>query len=208
LYLLDSDAAKKLCQYELLLDLTIALGCAFSDFAVLPQLKFQLKLSNPPAALRKLGSEGAVALAQQLVVTAAEVVVVAEAANPLLSLNRPDIDSGEATLFAALYEQEEDSLISGDKRAFVALSEVDGVEAVDALWARLISFDEAMYLILQHASFENVSTKVRARPDADTAMSIIFGRVAASDHASVLAGLESYMRDLHANAQGKYILPF
>lgn len=98
LYLLDSDAAKKLCQYQLLYELTVALGCSLGDFAVLPQLRFQLKLDKDDKALAKLGTQAAVDLARDLVASASSVEIEADAANPLLQLNRPDIDSGEATL--------------------------------------------------------------------------------------------------------------
>lgn len=207
MYLLDSDAAKKICQYSLLHELASALGCGLGDFAVLPQLKFQLKLIKDDKAFAKLGSLEAVDLARQLVASASEVEVLVESANPLLLLNRPDIDSGEATLFAALYGNEGAELLSGDKRAYVALSKVEGMPVVDALWARLICLEEALYLILGSAEFQLVSAKVRARPDVDTSVSIAFGRTAENPLESVVEALLSYMRSLEADTSGKYVLP-
>ncbi|HBP4742080.1 hypothetical protein CR64_06425 [Pseudomonas aeruginosa] len=207
MYLLDSDVAKKICQYNLLHELAGALGCGLGDFAVLPQLKFQLKLTKDDKALAKLGSLEAVDLARQLVASASEVEVVAESANPLLQLNRPDIDSGEATLFAALYGNEDTELLSGDKRAYVALSKVEGMPVIDALWARLICLEEALYLILGSSEFQLVSAKVRARPDVDTSLSIAFGRTAENPLESVVEALISYMRSLEADTSGKYLLP-
>lgn len=207
LYLLDSDAAKKICQYRLLHELARALNCALGDFAVLPQLKFQLKLAKDDKALAKLGTQEAVDLARQLVADASEVEVVAESANPLLQLNRPDIDSGEATLFAALHGNEGAELVSGDKRAYVALSKVEGMPVVDALWARLICLEEALYLILGHADFQQVSEKVRARPDVDMSVSIAFGRAVAGPLETATEALLSYMRSLQTDTGGKYLLP-
>jgi hypothetical protein len=207
LYLLDSDAARKICQYRLLHELAGALGCALDDFAVLPQLKFQLCLAKANKALAKLGSQEAVDLATQLIAAASEVVVVAESANPVLGLSRPDLDHGEVTLLAALHGDADSSLVSGDKRAFVALSKVNGIPIVDALWARLICLEEALYLILQHAEFQGVSDKVRSAPAVDTAVNNAFGRAGAKPIEDVIAGLQSYMRDLQATTSGKYILP-
>lgn len=207
MYLLDSDAAKKICQYRLLHELAAALGCALSEFAVLPQLKFQLKLANADKAHEKLGSPEAVDMAEQLVAAASEVVVLVDTANPLLQLNRPDIDSGEATLFAALYGDNDSNLVSGDKRAFVALSKVCGVPVVDALWARLICLEEALLIILRHVDFQQVSEKVRSVPSVDTAISIAFGRTHANPIEGVLNGLNSYLQDLQAQTSGKYLLP-
>lgn len=206
MFLLDSDVVKKICQYHLLHELAAALCCGLNGFAVLPQLKFQLKLANQAKAVQKLGSEEAAELARQLVAAAAEVQVVAETANPILELNRPDIDSGEATLFAALHGVAADSLISGDKRAFVALSEINGVAVVDGLWARLICLEEAMQLIVRSANFNEVSAKVRTKPAVDTALSIVFGRAAPNPQHMVLEALVSYMGDLHARTEGKYIM--
>lgn len=208
MYLLDSDAAKKICQYHLLHELAGALNCAMGDFAVLPQLKFQLKLSKDEKALAKLGTEEAVALARQLVAAASEVEIVAEAANPLLQLNRPDIDSGEATLFAALHGNEESELLSGDKRAYVALSRVDGMAVVDALWSRLICLEEAVYLIVRNTDFQLISDKIRARPEVDMAVSISFGRVIANPPETVIEALQGYMHSLVGDTGGKYISPY
>ncbi|NUT74139.1 hypothetical protein HNO86_03675 [Pseudomonas sp. C1C7] len=207
MFLLDSDVVKKICQYHLLHELAAALGCGLNAFAVLPQLKFQLRLADVAKAVQKLGSQEAVDQARELVAAAAEVQVVAEAANPILGLNRPDIDSGEATLFAALHDVDADSLISGDKRAFIALSEINGVAVVDVLWARLICLEEAMHLIVQSANFDHVSAKVRANLAVDTAIGIAFGRATANSPAMVIEALASYMSDLHARTSGKYVLP-
>jgi len=207
LYLLDSDAAKKICQYLLLNELADALSSSLNDFAVLPQLKFQLKLAHDAKALAKLGTQEAVELARRLVSEASEVEVSAETANMILELNRPDIDSGEATLFAALHVADEASLVSGDKRAFVALSKIDDHPIVDALWVRLICLEEAMYLILQTTDFQQVSDKVRAHPEVDTTLSIVFGRVSVNERPAVVQALHSYMQALVNDTSGKYLLP-
>ncbi|KRW70318.1 hypothetical protein [Stutzerimonas nitrititolerans] len=207
LYLLDSDAAKKLCQYQLLHELTRTLGCSLDNFAVLPQLRFQLKLDKDDKALAKLGTQEAVNLARELVAVASSVEIEANDANPLLQLNRPDIDSGEATLFAALHGNGNAELCSGDKRAFIALSAINDVSVVDILWARLICLEEAIYLILQSNDFQVVSDKVRAQPDVDMSIGIVFGRAFASSQDSVIEALRSYMRSLAENTGGKYLLP-
>ncbi|VVO77320.1 hypothetical protein PS898_01623 [Pseudomonas fluorescens] len=207
-YLLDSDAAKSLCQYLLLDELAFALGCPLSDFAVLPQLRFQLRLNKPDAALKKLGSQDAVVTAQRLVEAAAEVQVVTDSANTILELNRPDIDSGEAILFAAVSQDEDDSLITGDKRALIALSEISAIPIVDSLWEKIITLEEAVYLIVQRSGFDLVSQRVRARPDVNVALSVIFGRANPNKIEEVLEGLNSYMNHLQSISQGKYLLPY
>lgn len=196
MYLLDSDAARKLCQYELICELTQALECSLTDLAVLPQLSFQLRLNNPAAALKKLGSEAAVALAGELVRHAKVVEVRIDQSNFFLNAERPDIDTGEAVLFAALYQSSADRMISGDKRAFVALSKIDDAEATTDLWVRLICLEEALILILEHGRFDEISARIRTRSDVDKALSMAFGRSQAAERLSVISALTSYTDDL------------
>lgn len=205
MYLLDSDAARKLCQYQLIHELARALNCTLMDLAVLPQLIFQLRLSDPQAALKKLGSEESVALAIDLVRHASTVEVRMEQSNHILNFERPDIDSGEAVLFAALYQNTQDSLVSGDKRAFVALSNVADPISTEGIWARLICLEEAILLILQSEGFDQVSAKVRARCDVDKTMSMAFGRSQAANHASALEALSSYIQDLDRSTGGRWL---
>lgn len=207
MYLLDSDAAKKLAQYDLLGYLTNAYQCELSDIAILPQLKFQLKLNNPTAALRKLGSEDAVIAAHALITSATEVSITNTSANPFLALSSPDIDSGEQVLFAAIYERDEYELISGDKRAYIALSKIQDQVVTEGIWSRLICLEEAVYAIVTTQDFSIASRKIRSRPDVDISLSIIFGRTTPNTLEDVKKGLMSYLKDLAVNTQNKYILP-
>lgn len=204
MYLLDSDAARKLCQYELIEELIVLLGCTIGDVAVLPQLKFQLRLANDVKALEKLGTANAVDLAKRLIASAQEVEVSATSANPLLELNRPDIDTGEAILFAALSERSDSSLVSGDKRAFVALSKVNGVPMIDGLWARMLCLEEALLWLARDGDFPTVSERVRNRLDVDTSIGISFGRSTPAAQQTVIDALQSYIDHLKQQTSGKY----
>ncbi|MFK3607967.1 hypothetical protein A7D21_00305 [Pseudomonas sp. AP19] len=204
MYLLDSDAARKLCQYQLIHELTHALNCALTDFAVLPQLAFQLRLHDQQAALKKLGSLESVALAAELITHARIVEVLVEHSNYALNFERPDIESGEAVLFAALLQNAQDRMISGDKRAFVALSKLDNQDVTRDMWIRLLCLEEAVMLILRSDSFDQVCAKVRARCDVDKALSIAFGISQPTDQTSVFEALSSYLRDLHRDTGGNW----
>ncbi|KTT39839.1 hypothetical protein RSA46_05585 [Pseudomonas oryzihabitans] len=200
MYLLDSDAARKLCQYLLLDEFAASLGCGFQEFAVLPQLKFQLATQNESKALKKLGSSEAVLLAQTLVAAAVEIDLSPDAANTLLQISRPDIDSGEAVLFAALSQRDQDMMVSGDKRAYAALSG----SLVEGLWLRLICLEEAVLIILKYYPFELVSGRVRARSDVDISLRIAFGSSSANTQETVIAALESYLGELVRSTGNNY----
>ena len=202
MYLLDSDVARKMAQYTLIDDMVACLRCRLADLAVLPQLKFQLGIGTAKA-LRKLGNEAAVAAANKLIDAAQEISLGPEAANTLLELNRPDIDSGEQVLFAALLLDASRQLVSGDKRAMVALSQIETIEHV---WASLRCLEDLVLLMVHAMAFDALSANIRGRADADISLSIIFGRSQAAPKASVLEALGSYLNQLINDTGGRYVI--
>ena len=207
-YLLDSDAAKAVCQYGLIEELAAALNVALSDFSVLSQLRFQLHVADPAKALRKLGSELAVAQINLLVTQASEVIVLVDSANYALLEGTPDIDGGELALFAALCEDSSAGLITGDKRSLVALCKVGATIQDSFSWAQILCLEEALALLVDHLGWSYVSDRVRARPDVNSAISSIFGRSVAASEQAVSEGLQSYLRDVQTRTSGKYQSPY
>lgn len=207
-YLLDSDAAKALCQYGLIEDLATALGVSLSDFSVLSQLRFQLHVADPPKALKKLGTELAVAQVNLLVSQASEVIVLVDSANYALLEGTPDIDGGELALFAALCEDSSAGLITGDKRSLVALCKVGATIQDSFSWAQILCLEEALALLVEHFGWSYVSDRVRARPDVNTALSTVFGRSVAASEQAISEGLQSYLRDVQSRTLGKYQSPY
>lgn len=207
-YLLDSDAAKAVCQYGLIEELAAALNVALSDFFVLSQLRFQLHVADPAKALRKLGSELAVAQINLLVTQASEVIVLVDSANYALLEGTPDIDGGELALFAALCEDSSASLITGDKRSLVALCKVGATIQDSFSWAQILCLEEALALLVDHLGWSYVSDRVRARPDVNSAISSVFGRSVAASEQAISEGLQSYLRDVQTRTSGKYQSPY
>lgn len=204
-WLLDSDAAKCMCKYRLVDELAAALGVDLTALCILPQLRFQLRLHEPRKALSKLGSADAVAQATRLVEHAAEVTVLTDSANLALLEATPDIDGGELALFAALLDAHDSGLITGDKRAIIALSGVSGISADHAVWMRLLCTEDAIAMLVQHFGHDHVSAKIRACPDTNMAVSIAFGRSAPNSPECTHEGLRSYILDLVTCTGGRYI---
>jgi hypothetical protein len=207
-YLLDSDAAKAVCQYGLIEDLATALGVALSDFSILSQLRFQLHVGDRARALKKLGSEMAIDQVGLLVSQASEVVVLVDSANYALLEGTPDIDGGELALFAALCEDSTAGLITGDKRSLVALCKVGSTIQDSFCWAQILCLEEALALLVDHFGWSYVSERVRARLDVNSAISTIFGRSAPADQQAISEGLQSYLRDVQSRTAGKYQSPY
>lgn len=207
-YLIDSDVARCLCSYELIEDLATAIGVTLADFFILSQLKYQLHLSKPDKALKKLGTPQAVQQAQRLVSQASEVVVMADSANYVLLDGTPDVDGGELALFAALCESPSTGLVTGDKRALVAFGKVTGPIESKFTWAQILCLEEAIARLIDHFGLDHVSKAIRTHPGTNTALEMIFGRTSASEAKDVNEGLASYLNDLVTATQGKYVSPF
>ncbi len=207
-YLIDSDVARCMCTYELIEDLATALGVGLEDFFVLSQLKYQLHLANAGKAQKKLGSAAAVAQAIKLVDQASEVVVMAESANYALLEGTPDIDGGELALFAALCDNPDTGLVTGDKRALIALCKVTGPIEANFTWAQILCLEEAMTRLVAHFGLAHVSDKVRSHAGANTAIELIFGKSQAAKASDVDEGFKSYLSHLVADTQGKYTSPY
>ncbi|WP_447905149.1 hypothetical protein [Stenotrophomonas sepilia] len=207
-YLIDSDAAKALCQYGLIEDLATALGVTLRDFAVLAQLRYQLHMASPAKALKKLGSNLAVEQASLLVEQASEVVVLLESANYALLEGTPDIDGGELALFAAMCEDSNAGLITGDKRSLIALCKIEGAIQENFSWAQILCLEEAIAILIRFFDWQYVSERIRTRPDVNNALSNIFGRSAPAAEAAISEGLQSYLRELQVNTAEKYCSPY
>lgn len=203
--LLDSDAAKKLCQFDLVEHLLVSIKFKATQLGVLPQLKFQLQLNDDTKAKKRMGSRSAVENAKKLVLSAFEVEISSNIANPILTIERPDLETGELTLFAALSEAENSRLLSGDKRAYIALSKINGLKELHELWPRFICLEEAILIILFHNDFCSVSQRIRTNSTVDRAVALTFGLTTSNSRESVVEALKSYINHLEQATAGKFI---
>lgn len=193
-----------MCKFGFVDDLAKALGVPLKALCILPQLRYQLHLAKPAKAFKKLGSIEAFEQAQRLTDHATEVIVLADSANRALLEATPDIDGGELALFAALLDSTDSGLITGDKRALIALSKIEGTIGDGLAWVRILCTEDAIALLIEHFGHAYVSGKVRACPGANIGLSIVFGRTAPNSNECTGAALKSYIMELVANTAGKY----
>lgn len=204
MYLFDSDVARKLAQYRMLTEFTTAYKCTLGEIAVLPELKFQLKLSDKSKAVKILGSEECYDEVSKLLEEANEAVPVdSDKANEILAMNHSNLDIGEQTLLAVLVSDTSNILISGDKRAFIAISQIEEQIIVN-LWSNMVCLEEAILNIVHSNEFSVISTKVRSRPDVDSALKIAFGVSQASSIESVIDALSSFIGNLIKDTNSLY----
>lgn len=207
MYFLDSDVVRKTAQFNLFDELAYAYEIGLNSFAVLPELKYQLHIADKEKSIEKLGNEESYLSLYSFIDAAEEIdFIPSDAANKILELDQSNLDTGEQVLLAAVSSTENSKMISGDKRAFVAISKIEEFEPIDCLWPLLICFENALYKIIHmHKDFDNISEKIRKRQDADSALKIAFGVSSPSPIDSVIQALDSFIHDLIAKTSGKYV---
>jgi hypothetical protein len=108
-----------------------------------------------------------------------------------------DLDGGESQLLAILANRSCRLLVTGDKRAIIAIAAV----APTIAERRIGCLEQVMVQLIGGAGVEVVRERVCAEPDVDRAVTICFGcSRAAVDLEEVLAGLSSYIRYLSTQA--------
>lgn len=193
--LIDNDALLKLARYGLLDEAIALFECNSTDAIVLTTAKY--KLLPHKNRLQFCKDEESATRLEAFLKTAN--LVNAELADPDIFdlLNAvPNIDAGEALLFAVGANNNDKLVITGDKRSIKALCSDDSVAEVSkALAGRVVSL-EVLFFMLAEYQFTLIQERVRAKPDVDKTLNNVFGLTVPADFASVKEGFASYISDL------------
>lgn len=198
--LVDNDVVFKLCAYAL--HRVLIQADAFSPAFMLPAAGFVLRdLGRRSGRVR---DRDAVAAALEEAIAAVQVVRPSDAALSLaaeledaantLSL---DLDPGESQLLAVMLVDGARLLLTGDKRAVVAMEAL----ARDDARGRVASLEQVFIFLLGMQDVPDLRAAVCAEPGVDKAMTACFGcHSDTATHASVQSGLESYLGALRRAA--------
>lgn len=204
--LIDNDALLKLARYGLLDEAIALLKCNSTDAIVLATAKY--KLLPHKNRLRFCKDEESAARLEAFLRTSN--LLDAELADPdILDLlnDVPNIDAGEALLFAMGASNSNTLVVTGDKRSLEALCSHDSVANVSkALAGRVVSL-EVLFSMLAEYQFTLIQERVRAKPDVDTTLKIVFGVTFPADCESVKKGFASYISDLRSRTGTLLYLP-
>ena len=109
-----------------------------------------------------------------------------------------DLDIGESQLLAILHTRGYHSLITGDKRAIIAISAV----AREIALKRIRSLEQLISQITMSTDVAVMRQKICAEPMIDKALSACFGCASGADLSDqdVFDGLNSYIEDLRRKA--------
>jgi hypothetical protein len=193
--LIDNDALLKLARYGLLDEAVDILGCVSTNVCVLATAKYSLFPTKN--RLRFCKEEESASRLEGFLRTSN--LLNTQSADPDLldELNSvPNIDAGEALLFAVGATNSDSLVITGDKRSLIALCTNDSVAQVSNLLVGRVVSMEVLFSHLVEYQFNHVQECVRSKPDADKALQIIFGVTAPASLESVREGLTSYINHL------------
>lgn len=206
LLLVDSDAFTLLAAADLLEPLAASLAIDPAGIRRLPALPHQLDRGR---RLRKQYDAGAIARARAACERYPAVPGIPAELDRLARLNQVShLDEGEALLFALLCEHPSWLLTTGDKRAVIALGTAAGLQDVrDQLRGRVLPLEAALIRLVHHLGADAVGRRLRPLGAAYTTLEILFGFKDAFDDAECLRQLDSYLRDLIAQAGGDLLSP-
>ena len=204
--LVDNDVLVKGACYGLLAELVATVSgpirCGLLGAArfVVPKAIGRQKLQREPAVAQQAFQAF---LAQHDLVepTSAEEALAAEleAAAQALALN---LDAGESQLAAMLISRAVPALLTGDKRAVIAMDQLfEAMPAVQVLAGRIHCLEQAVRRLLASADAGEIRQSICAEPRVDKALTICFSCSSPEvSPPSIAAALDSYIADLRAAA--------
>lgn len=184
--LIDTDVFCKLGVSDLLQDALSVFGVGLADSGRLPALPYMLR----KGPLRRIyGAAGCTKL-MQLTARIPSVGIPDSAWLDRLA-GVPSIDPGEAQLFA-LAASRSLLVMTGDKRALRALSEVEGYPG--ALAGRIVVLEAMLLELCERLGADTVKARLGAVATTDVTLRVCFS----DDNRQPDVGLESYFRKLGA----------
>ena len=203
--LIDNDIILKLAKWNLLAELVRLLGGDLCKIYHLPTCFYSLcEPRRPMKALKRCGDEATIFRIKTFCEQSRE-IPSPKKLDWLERLNAiPNIDVGEVLIFSIGIEEQSAITYIGDKRALVALAGAPALrEAIEILGGRIKCLEQIVAeMIICHGMVEVVE-KVRARPETDMSLKIVFGSVQdGRRQVEILDGLRSYYNDLNKSTGG------
>lgn len=164
--LIDTDAFCKLLVADLLQEAVALLGSGLDECFRLPALSHMLRKGR---LVKSYGPEAC----EAMLLVAGKIPVIPQPNGPWLDRLIPitAIDPGEAELIAAAAESDV-MVLSGDKRALLALKDVAG--AADVFTGRIVTLEAILLGLCDHLGAEEVRRRVGVLMQRDRMVSICF----------------------------------
>ena len=202
--LLDNDVVEKLAQLDLLPEAKNLLKTKFGELMILETLKYKLcpvkeskrKKRNPIVTSR---------IEEFIKEDIIEINCIVEDDDLIEALTINGLDAGEMQLLQALFQPENEILMTGDKRFLEALAQVDFLEEkLKQINGCMICFEQIIYFLIIELGFETIKSKViqvlESDIPIDTALRACFGSKHLAVQETVIDSLNSYINNLRKNS--------
>ncbi len=193
----DTDILLKLSALDLVQETLQLLQLSEQDVYLLPSATHYLRKAGKRLIYR-YGKEG-VERAQKLAQQAKFVGFHLEKSELELLSSVPDIDTGEALLYASTYALQEFWLLTGDKRSLTALAASPDCQPIAArLSGKVICLEQVVIHSLSSYPFEILLSKIVPARECDTAVKVAFGSGNQADLSHAIGALDAYISELRA----------
>jgi len=193
----DTDILLKLSALDLVQETLQLLQLSEQDVYLLPSATHYLRKAGKRLIYR-YGKEG-VERAQKLAQQAKFLGFHLEKSELELLSSVPDIDTGEALLYASTYALQEFWLLTGDKRSLTALAASPNCQPIAArLSGKVICLEQVVIHSLSSYPFEILLSKIVPARECDTAVKVAFGSGNQADLSHAIGALDAYISELRA----------
>lgn len=208
--LVDNDVIYKGCSYGLIVDLLGSMALSLNDAGVLASVRYVIL-----PRLRKLFNQnGAAELFDSLLEQVIEIEptkdeqLFAAELEYQAQVRQIALDSGESLLISVLISRQVPVLLTGDKKAVIALEQLlDEDPRLNPIIGKVLCLEQLLLSLLKDGDYIEVQNAICAASAADKAISICFGCVSGgATKDSCLQGLDSYVGNLRA-AAGRILVP-
>lgn len=199
---LDNDVLEKLAAWDLLQDGVRACGFELDAVRVLPSLKYRLGLAGKK---RRAKYPDDVQIRIRGFVDAVQECADAPTAGSDFLVDVPNLDAGEAILFAHATQIDGAVLLTGDKRSIVAVATSSQCSAiVPRLAGRVLCLEQVLLRTVNLLGFHDVKARILNSNslDLDTAVRAAFGSGVHALEQNACGSLERRVLALAAETSG------
>ena len=203
LLLIDTDILVLLAASGLLEQVTSSLGYESSQLRRLAAAPHQIRKSK---SFRDQFGQAVLLKIEPIVA----MILAAEAPTNLELLDELNstefIDEGEAQLMALAASQHLSLLVTGDKRAVIALAASTAHSCIGALQGKIVSLEAAILILLTKIQACELRKAFSAVLQHKT-LRIVLSESTTTNHKNCVAAVESYYEDLRRQSSGLLINP-
>lgn len=199
--LADNDVLAKAAHWNLLEAVPRLIAGDWQDVLILDSLRHRAARAAAGKQDRLFASPHVAARLDALIRDLRPLPLASEAVRALLA-DHVGIDPGEQLLFGALIESPDGMLITGDKRALIALPELLPVEVLAAIQGRSLCTEHLLACAVDLLGIAEVRARMRPYIDRDLAARIIMGAACDRQEAEVRVALASYLNDIRTQSKG------